>query len=132
LKEDQFELFIFIQERQALALEKIARLLEQQLPRQPAPNYQATLEKFPDFDWASIGATVEKSDRDGVALVSWARTLYKRRSPDNAYGAAIFFSRCVGRNEAGQNQYERLITFTPYKEQDIQPISRAVERLIKS
>jgi hypothetical protein len=131
VNQDQFELFMFSQERQAIALEKIARLLEQQLPRQ-VPSYQDTLEKFPNFDWASIGAAIEQKDRYGVALVSWQGNLYKRRSPDNAFGATIFFSRCIGRNESGQNQYERLITFTPYKEHDIQPISRAVERLINS
>ena len=36
---DQSKQWIEIQEHQAISLEKIAQLIEQYLPRQPAPNY---------------------------------------------------------------------------------------------
>lgn len=130
MNSEQFKQWIAIQERQTIALEKIANLLSQQLPRQPAPNYQAVLEKFQQFDWSSIGATVEIKDSYGVALVNWNGQLYQRRSPDNAYGAVIFFSRCIGKADNGTNQYERLITFKSTKEIIVNPISRKAEGLI--
>jgi hypothetical protein len=110
-------------------LERIAAALERLAPPPTAPNYQASLEEFKNFNWEKIGATVEFSDYYGVALVRWQGQLYKRRSPENAYKTAIFFSRCTGKDEEGRNQYERLITF---KEPDttIQPISRKAEQAI--
>ena len=47
---DQFKQWIEIQKLQAIALEEIAQLIEQSLPRQRAPNYRAILEKFNEFD----------------------------------------------------------------------------------
>jgi hypothetical protein len=128
---EQFDKWLKIQERVAIALEQIAILLQQQLPRQPAPSYEAPLESFSNFDWSSIGAKVEMKDQYGVAVVSYRGEIYKRRSPDNVYGAAIFFSRAV-RAENGMNNYERLIIFKPLKEFNIQPISRKAEQFVKS
>jgi hypothetical protein len=128
---EQFDRLLKIQERVAIALEQIAILLQQQLPRQPAPSYEAPLESFSNFDWSSIGAKVEMKDQYGVAVVSYRGEIYKRRSPDNVYGAAIFFSRAV-RAENGMNNYERLIIFKPLKEFNIQPISRKAEQFVKS
>lgn len=128
---NQFEQWIAIQLRQTIALEQIAQLLQQQLPRQPAPDYQSILEKFKHFDWQEIGATVEMSDPYGAALVKWNGKLYQRRSPDNAYGAVIYFSRCIGKSDNGTNEYERLITFKPAQNIDVQPLSRKAEGLIK-
>ncbi len=118
--------------RQAIALEKIAQILERFLPRQPAPNYKAILENFPNYDWSSIGAEIETSDRFGVASVIWQGDRYKRRSPQNAYGTVIYFSRCVGKNEDGTNKYERLITFEPFQDLKVQPISRNAEIAISN
>lgn len=131
MNQSQFEQWMAIQERQAASLEKIAQYVQQQLPRQPAPNYQALLEKFQHFDWTSIGATVEMNDSYGAAVVNWNGNLYQRRSPDNAYGAVIYFSRCIGKGEDGNNEYERLITFKPVKEINVNPISRKAEGLIR-
>ena len=50
---------------------------------------------------------------------------------DNAYGAVIFFSRCIGKAEDGSNQYERLITFEPLSELKVEPISRKAEQVIQ-
>lgn len=66
-----------IQHRQMLALEKMAVNLERmaialdRLSPRTAPNYQFPLEQFKNFDWSAIGATVEKSDQHGAAIVSW-------------------------------------------------------------
>lgn len=113
------------------ALEKIAQLLEESLPPSTPPNYKALLENFNQYDWSSIGAEVETTDSYGVASVIWKGDRYKRRSPDNAYGAIIYFSRCIGKSEEGTNQYEKLVTFEPYKDLGVQPISRKAEEAIK-
>jgi hypothetical protein len=77
----------------------------------PAPNYQRPLGEYRDFDWASIGAVVLKEDADGATDVEWNGQVFTRRSPQNRFGAAIWFSRCVGKDAEGNNKYVRLITF---------------------
>jgi hypothetical protein len=77
----------------------------------PAPNYQRPLGDYRDFDWASIGAVVLKEDADGATDVEWNGQVFTRRSPQNRFGAAIWFSRCVGKDAEGNNKYARLITF---------------------
>ena len=129
---EQFQQWIELQKRQAIALEKIAQLLERSLPRQPAPNHRAILEQFHEFDWSTINAHVEWKDQYGVASVIWQGDRYKRRSPSNSYGAVIYFSRCVGKDDRGNNQYERLITFEPFSELTVEPISRKAEVIVKS
>ena len=129
---EQFQQWIEVQTRQTEALEKIAQLIERSLPRQPAPNYKAILEQFHQFDWSSINAHVELKDQFGVASVSWQGDRYKRRSPSNSYGAVIYFSRAVGKDEKGNTQYERLITFEPFSELTVEPISRKAEAIAKS
>ena len=131
MNSEQFETWLAIQTRQAEALEKIAQLIERSLPRQPAPNYRAILEQFHEFDWSSINAQVEWKDQYGVASVIWQGDRYKRRSPSNSYGAVIYFSSCVGKDEQGNNQYERLITFEPFANLTVEPISRKAEELMK-
>ena len=131
MNQDQFTQWIAIQERQAVALEKIARLLQQQLPRPPAPEYEAILENFPNFNWASMGAECVQRDNYGVSVVCWRGNLYQRRSPENAYGTAIYFSRGIGKDEQGRNLYERLITFKPASSINVRPISRDAEAYIK-
>lgn len=112
-------------------LERIATALERIAPAPTAPNYQAKLEDFGNFNWEAISCKIEGRDRFGVSTVIWQGNRYLRRSPDNAYGATIFFSRCTGRDEDGRNQYERLITFKPASEIKIQPISRKAEEILQ-
>jgi DdrB-like protein len=116
--------------RTAIALEKIAQILEESRPRSSAPNYQALLENWHHYDWEKIGAEIELTDNYGVASVIWQGDRFKRRSPSNAYDTAIFFSRCVGKSEDGTNQYERLITFKPFADLKVEPISRKAENII--
>lgn len=118
-----------LEERQTIALERIAELLKQNLPRQPA-NYEAILEDFHKFDWGGINAQVELKDKYGVASVIWHKERYIRRSPSNKFGAIIFFSRSIGKDAEGRNQYERLITFRPRSEIKAEAISRQAEEII--
>jgi hypothetical protein len=113
------------------SLERIALALESGMRDRAAPNYQASLEDFHNFNWEEIGAAIEKVDNYGVATVLWGGNRFLRRSPENSYGTAIYFSRCTGKDESGKNQYERLITFKPQSEVKVRPISREAEGLLK-
>lgn len=76
----------------------------------PGPEYARHISEYPTFDWSSIGATVVGKDRWGATIVDWNGKYWKRRSPDNKYGADIWFSRCVGK-ENNENIYAQLIIF---------------------
>lgn len=117
--------FLDYQRRQTLALEKLAEgLLRLTLSATvPAPNYTRSLHEFPNFDWKTIGATVIQRDRHGAAIVRWGDRDYVRRSPSNKFGEAIWFSRSVGKDETGNNAYERLITFKPRSRAETLPDS---------
>lgn len=93
---------------QTALLERIAIAVE---GNQPVPNYLVTLSSFAQFDWSTIGATVETRDRDGAAVVLWHGNRYTRRSASNKFQPAIWFSRAIGKDDQGTTQYERLITF---------------------
>ncbi|ARV57992.1 hypothetical protein BZZ01_04480 [Nostocales cyanobacterium HT-58-2] len=126
----QIELWLEIQHRQMLALEKIADTLERLAPTNvPAPNYQYPLESFTRFNWESIGATVVTNDQYGAAVVSWRGKQFIRRSPSNKFGEAIWFSRCIGKDDSGENRYERLVTFKPISKVEVDPIPEKVTRL---
>ncbi len=94
-----------------------------------APNFQRSLETFAAFNWASIGATVERTDQYGAAIVSWRGLQFVRRSPSNKFQEIIFFSRCVGKDDDGNNKYERLISFKPVSKIDVEPVPLKVERI---
>jgi hypothetical protein len=86
-------------------------LREMSISSNPAPNYRRPLSDYQDFDWASIGAIVLKEDSDGATEVEWNGQVFTRRSPQNSYDAAIWYSRSVGKDSDGKNKYLRLITF---------------------
>lgn len=110
----QIEVLIAILNRQTIALERIADAVEQiTATNATPPNYQRPLEEFGNFSWDSIGVAVERSDQYGAAIVNWKGYQFVRRSPTNKFGAAIWFSRCTGKDEEGNNKYDRLITFKP-------------------
>lgn len=118
-----FKQWLQVQERQTAALERIAIALERLAPEAGAPNWQKPLTKFKTFDWSSIGASVVQSDPYGPAIVEWGGKQFVRRSPDNKFGAAVWFSRATGGKDAeGRNLYERLITFKA--PQEVEPVGR--------
>lgn len=128
---DQWQLFLEIQHRQMTAVERLTELVSQLIPTNTAaPNHQAALENFRGFDWASIGATVERSDQFGAAIVSWRGQQFIRRSPSNKFGEALWFSRCTGKDDAGENKYERLVTFRPLSKVEVEPIPAKVSSYI--
>jgi hypothetical protein len=96
----------------------------------PAPNYQRPLSDYPGFDWLSIGATVLKEDHDGATAVEWNGQIFTRRSPNNKFDAAVWFSRSVGKDADGSNKYVRLITFKTASEAE--PIAAKAKKSISS
>lgn len=108
-------------EAQNVALQKIAICLQSieaalrdiAVASNPAPNYRRSLSEYPTFDWSSIGATVIREDADGPAVVEWNGQQFVRRSADNRFDAALWFSRSIGKDADGNNKYARLITFKP-------------------
>jgi len=79
--------------------------------RQSDPDYQYPMNRYQCFDWSAIGADVIEADNDGATEVMWNGHIYTRRSPQNKYAPAIWFSRAVGKSEDGKTTYTRLITF---------------------
>lgn len=78
----------------------------------PSPNYTRHINEFLTFDWLTINARVTETDDDGPAVVEWQNKLFKRRAGNPTFGENIvYFSRAVGKDDSGQNRYERLITF---------------------
>ncbi len=113
-------------------LERVAQSLEEAEARKEAPNYQQHLEEFATFDWASIGATVERADGQGAAIVTWNGKQFIRRSPVNKYEPVVFFSRCIGNDEQGVKKYERLCTFKSLEKVEVEPISDKATKLIRT
>lgn len=120
-------------QRNTMALEVIAnqlQLIRQQLMSSDhVPNYQYDLAAFPSFNWESIGATVTSGDRYGAAAVTWGGHTYIRRSPQNKFESAIWFSRSTGKGENGENVYQRLITFKKGSSK-AEPLPERVSRYI--
>ena len=105
--------------RIADALEEIA------LANAPkAPNYVRSITEYQTFDWSGLGAEVVKKDKFGVAQVQWGGYLWTRRSPQNKFGEAIWFSRTEGKDTEGKIRYARLITFK--KPGEVEPVPEKV------
>ncbi len=92
-----------------------------------APNFVRPITDYQIFDWSSIGAEVVKKDEAGVTQVKWGGYLWTRRSPQNKFSEAIWFSRPEGKNSEGQTQYARLITFKKLGE--VEPVPPKVLKL---
>ena len=122
--EDSRRLVLEQLQRQTELLERLVHLVEQR--PMAAPGYEASLASFAQFDWRSIGAAIAETDTDGVSLVTWRGFLFRRRSADNKFAPAIWFSRSCGKDEAGNNRYERLITFKQVNE--IEPLPPKVKQ----
>lgn len=96
----------------------------------PAPNYQRPLSEYPIFDWPSIGATVLNRDEDGVTAVEWNGQVFTRRSPNNKFDAAVWFSRHLGQDADGNKRYARLIVFRALS--DAEPITAKAKKAIRA
>jgi hypothetical protein len=97
----------------------------------PGPEYQRTIWDYPAFDWSEIGAKVIGSDQWGATLVEWNGKRWKRRAPDNKYGADIWFSRCIGK-ENNENVYAELIKFSEKRTDDrVDPLGKNAMNLLR-
>jgi hypothetical protein len=96
----------------------------------PAPNYQRHLSEYPSFDWSSIGATVLNRDGDGVTAVEWNGQVFTRRSPNNKFAEAVWFSRHLGQDSDGNKRYARLIAFKALS--DAEPIAAKAKKAIRA
>ena len=96
----------------------------------PAPNYQRPLSEYPIFDWPSIGATVLNRDEDGVTAVEWNGQVFTRRSPNNKFDAAVWFSRHLGQDADGNKRYAHLIVFRALS--DAEPIAAKAKKGIRA
>jgi hypothetical protein len=96
----------------------------------PAPNYQRSLSEYPIFDWPSIGATVLSRDDDGVTAVEWNGQVFTRRSPNNKFAEAVWFSRHLGQDADGNKRYARLISFRALS--DAEPIAAKAKKAIRA
>ena len=120
-----------LQQQNDLLAQLIATLRELKPQAPPSLNMQFPIEEFAHFDWAQIGARVVKADEYGPTVVERDGQQYRRRSPQNKFGAAIWFSRCVGKDDQGQaNAYEKLISFVEIKDDQIDPLSPNAQRAL--
>lgn len=97
-------------ERLIAALERIATALESSSPGAAGPRYTRPIAEYKNFNWASINAVAEKTDRYGAGVVRWQNHLYVRRSKDD-FGGDVWYSRSVGKDDNGKSQYDVLIKF---------------------
>ena len=110
--EEFYQQWIALMHQQNALMERIAIALERMAPDGGAPNLQKSIEEFKSFNWASIGAKVVQTDQYGPAIVEWGGKQFTRRSPQNKFSAAIWFSRGTGEKDSeGRTIYERLISF---------------------
>jgi hypothetical protein len=113
-------------------LEQLTRLADaaELMTAGTAPNFKRSLPEFAGFDWSSISATVIQSDEYGASSVEHSGKLYTRRSPQNKFGEAVWFSRAVGKDENGDTRYIRLITFS--KSAEAEPLPNRTANAIAS
>jgi len=105
--------------RIAVALETLA------MANAPAPNFAKPIETYKNFDFETIGATVKATDGSGAIALEWGGYTWTRRSPQNKFSEAIWFSRPLGKAEDGSVKYARLITFRKFNEAE--PLPRKTE-----
>jgi len=76
------------------------------------PNWKRPLSAYKNGWVAAIGAIEVAHDAHGPTVIWWMGHHYTRRCGSNPkYGAAIWFSRSVGKGEDGEPSYARLISF---------------------
>lgn len=111
-------------------LQRIAEALEA-LARAGQPeelNLVKPLSEYAGFDWSSIGASIVGQDRDGPTHLEYNGFVWTRRSPQNKFSPAIWYSRASGKDSEGNNHYLKLITFRTLTEAESMPekISKAI------
>lgn len=113
---EQMGTLVPVLERIAVALEKLARGNEPE-----ELNYVKPIDDYRAFAWEGIGASIVQQDADGPTHVEQGGFLWTRRSPQNKFEPAIWFSRPNGKDDDGNVRYLRLITFRTIKDADPLP-----------
>lgn len=119
-------------QRTAIAVEQIATALGTHFKVNMTPNYEFDLGEYQNFDWSRINAKIIAIQDECATIVQWNGKNYKRRSPDNKFGAVIYFSRHIGKDANGDNCYEQLIAFKPADKLKVEPIGYAAQAYINS
>ncbi|MEA5465292.1 single-stranded DNA-binding protein [Leptothoe sp. PORK10 BA2] len=97
------------------------------------PNWVRPLSAYSNGWPQAIGAHIIARDEYGPTVVSWCGHIYTRRCGNNKqYGAAIWFSRAAGKNESGENNYARLITFKEKAVPHAEPLPEYVIKKLTS
>lgn len=78
---------------------------------QHPPDWKLPLAYYKALWCERIGATVIDGDEHGPSQVMWSGHIYTRRAGSGKYGVAIWFSRSIGKDDNGETEYGRLITF---------------------
>jgi hypothetical protein len=108
---EQTDLWLEIEHRKMLALESIASSLQSMAgAQQKGARHTRPIEQFKTFNWSTINAMVDKSDRYGAAVVHCNGHIYTRKSKPE-FGDDVWFSRSLGKSEDGRSQYDVLIKF---------------------
>lgn len=125
-----YQALVMLLAKTASSLERIADALDRMaIASAPAaPDYRRSLAEYPGFDWSTIGAQVIAGDEFGPTTLEQGGYQYTRRSPQNKFGEAIWYSRPLGRDAEGKVKYARLITFT--KPAEAEPVPGRVARAV--
>lgn len=95
------------------------------------PNWKRPLKAYKNGWVEAIAAQEIARDDHGPTVIAWMGHTYTRRCGSNPkYGAAIWFSRAVGKDSEGETAYTRLITFEDTPPPAAEPLpAYVVERL---
>lgn len=96
----------------------------------PEMNMVRPLADYPGFDWGGIDASVVRADEFGPTHVEYGGYIYTRRSPQNKFAEAIWYSRATGKGEDGTTTYARLISFK--KMAEAEPLADKVIQAVKA
>lgn len=95
------------------------------------PNWKRPLAAYKGEWVRAIGAYEVSRDQHGPTKVFWMGHHYTRRCGDNKnYGAAIWFSKAVGKGEGNTVAYARLITFAAEAEAEADTLPDYVVRAL--
>jgi hypothetical protein len=95
------------------------------------PNWRRPLAAYKNGWVAQIGASEIARDDHGPTVVAWMGHCYVRRAGENKkFGTAIWFSRSMGKNEAGETNYARLITFADGATPTAEPLPEYVAQAL--
>ncbi|NJR71148.1 MAG: hypothetical protein HC771_22815 [Synechococcales cyanobacterium CRU_2_2] len=98
--------------------------------QKPFRTHYKSIEAFASFDWASIGAVVVATDGDGPTVVEFQGEVFKRRSPQNKFDPAVWYSRSLGKDDAGTQQYQKLVVFKDLGGDAVDPINSKAKNAI--